>query len=419
MRDKREATLRPSLDAIGQEIHQIGQQLEAIPSDQAPIRAAINHSRLALNKLAPDIAEADEELQSLARVLEQELETASQRLDLLKHKGHLREEITDAVSYTGADKPGAIGLFSSRLQDYLKAYPDEPCSQAFQKILKERPLWETVEAWNGFATRWTTHRNGLPPQEAELRARSCGQFLIQHPDFPGIADLARYQRHVQAVARRARGADKLQRVFSNPLVNHVWMVVLKAENNPRNAARYYALEQPLEKNGLLQFNGMTDFSGGIEFHSINATRIASKDLSPQSQLANQANSILTNESRLTRWETVMIDLINAILRQSHIDPIFQLALLTQVTATAVEGSEALRVSLEAMKSQLDQGRVNVNFTWMKPETLRLAEVQEEAPTPPGGPRQGPLRRGRPPRARPDRAKRVEDIPDGGLARTRP
>src|SRR4051812_41078142 len=93
-------------------------------------------------------------------------------------------------------------------------------------------------------------------------------------------------------------------------------------------------------------------------------RIGSIGLSPQSRIAAQFKPILADERKMNRWETVMIDLVDAILREPEIDPILQVALLRKVVEAAVEGSEPLRKALEAMKNQLDQVAVDVNVPWM-------------------------------------------------------
>ena len=92
-------------------------------------------------------------------------------------------------------------------------------------------------------------------------------------------------------------------------------------------------------------------------------------LSPQSQIADQIKQrrVLTDESKLTQWETVMTELLDAIVRQPDIDPILQVALLRKVIEAAMEGSEPLRHSLESFKNQLDQSNVDVNVPWMDPE----------------------------------------------------
>ncbi len=377
---KREAILRPSLDRIGGEIHQIGRSLDANPSDYAPIRDAIDRSSVALHKLAPEVARASEDLQGTARMLEQQLEEASDRYEGLHRQSTRREEITEAIAYSTADRPDLFHRFVGQIQGYLKAYPDAADVQSFQKVLKERPLWDSVEDWNHLVADWKTRRDALTPREARRRAGSCSQFLAQHSDFPGKAEITAYLGYVEAIARRDAGADspaaKLRRVFSEPIIAHTWMVVVKYGNS--SDERCYTREKPEEKNDLLQFSYALDFEKGKKFRELPITRIASRDWSPQTKIANEFKPILANETRLSQWEAVMIDLLNAIFHQPEIDPILQADLIRIVIQAATEGSEPLRVALEPLKNQLLQAKVNWSIAWINPETPGLLEAQEEA-----------------------------------------
>jgi hypothetical protein len=101
-------------------------------------------------------------------------------------------------------------------------------------------------------------------------------------------------------------------------------------------------------------------------------------LSPQSKVASQFKPILMDESRLAQWETVMIDLVDAICHLPDVDPILQVALLRKVVGAAMEGSEPLREALGTVKAQLDETTVDVNVPWMNPEAPRLTANRTEA-----------------------------------------
>ena len=149
--------------------------------------------------------------------------------------------------------------------------------------------------------------------------------------------------------------------------------------------RYYVRTEPELKVDKLQFSYLSGLENKEFFLSISETQVVSRDWSPQSKLADEFKPILSNESKLSQWETVMLDLVNGIFRQSEMDPILQLILLKNVVESAGEGSEPLRVSLEplrasleAIKNQFDKVKVNWGINWLNPETPRLLEIQDEA-----------------------------------------
>jgi hypothetical protein len=74
----------------------------------------------------------------------------------------------------------------------------------------------------------------------------------------------------------------------------------------------------------------------------------------------------------------MIDLIDAIRRESDMEPILQVALLRKVVEAAVTGSEPLREALAAVKAHLDEPNVDVNVPWMNPELRRQPNRAEAA-----------------------------------------
>ena len=317
----------------------------------------------------------------VSRTQGQKLEEISSRFDQLHRQLQLQDEITEAVAYSVVVKEEAFQVFSSRLQDYLKAYPTEPCSRAFQQILKERPLWDAVEAWNRLVDGWKTYRDGLPPQEAEQRANRAPSswpgipVSPVAPRSPGINDTPR--RSLRRMPGKANPAARLRRVFSASFIENVWMVVVN-EKPPHDQAHYYMLKPPEAKNSQLNFTAITDIFGKDVGRSIPLSRIASKGLSPQSQLAEQIKPILADGSKLSRWEATMIDMILAIFHQSDIDPILQVILLKVVIGVAVEGSEPMRIALEAMKTQLDQASLDLDINWINPDTPGLASVQHQA-----------------------------------------
>ena len=126
-----------------------------------------------------------------------------------------------------------------------------PALPAFKQTRDEQTLWYDVEAWNKLVDGWKGQGDGLSPQEAKLRAEMCGQFVTQHPPFPGDGGDLRYQRYAEAIARRASADDspatKLRRLLSDIFVNHLWMVTIQGEQRYQGKSimkRYYSTKEP-------------------------------------------------------------------------------------------------------------------------------------------------------------------------------
>jgi hypothetical protein len=382
-RETHETTLRPRLDAISREVYRIGQRLEAVPLDEAQVSEGIAKSQRALTEIAPQVAVAGEELQSLARALAGKLETARNRLGQIQRQARALEEITAAVAYSPAGVPIDLGPFASRLQEYLKTYPNEPRSVAIKVTLNEQPLWTAVDAWNRLVADWKSHRDGVPPQEARLRVKQCEQFLTQHPAFPGREGVTRFQKHAETIARRAPGADspagRLQGLLADTLVDRVWMVRVGTKDvDERSIKCYYSTKKPVEEDGFVKFGSIVAFTGQEHPRAIRRDRVAYLGLSPQSIISARFKPILEDPTSLDRWEFVMIDLLNAILGQPDIDPILQVGLLRKVIDAAVEGSDLLQEPLENIKNRLEHARVDVNAVWMDPEALQPDRSRSEA-----------------------------------------
>jgi hypothetical protein len=225
----------------------------------------------------------------------------------------------------------------------------------------------------------------LSSLEAKDRADLCARFVAQHASFPGTADIVRYQRYAEAIARRSAPEDGpatiLRRLLSDIFVNHLWMVTITDDNSSSGKSiikRYYTTKQPEQNRDYLEFSSIISFEGKELARVLNKDRVSYLGLSPQTKVANPFKVILADESKLVEWETFTIDLADAIRRQSDMDPILQVALLRKVVGAAIEGSEPLHEAMATIKTQLDEPNVDVNVPWMNPEAPRLTANRTEA-----------------------------------------
>ncbi len=382
--DKRNSSLRPRLDTIIRDIDQFEKRLIDASFDQSSFQEELDSSRRSLDELAQGVDLSGPELQGLARDAKQKLDTVLTSFNKLNRQALLKDEITTAVAYSVTQPPDSLSLFASRLRGFVRAFPDEPCSPAYEKALNERPLWDAVGAWNDLVTRWKDQRGGLSPKEAEHREKTCGEFLKKHPEFPGNANVAAYERYVHAIARRGSGRtspwQSLQDLCANPLVDNLGMVVVKTGVGAgrKFEEHYYTRKEPVTKNDTVHFSYILGKGESEGTKLLNAKKIESTGPSPQTKLFANFKPIFSDPRNLDRWDSVTIELIRAILSDREIDPVFQVVLLKTVAKTAADGSEPVRVSLELMLTQLEQTHVDLKVDWTNPAAHNLAASQDGA-----------------------------------------
>ncbi len=382
-RKRQEKDLAPRMTSLSQKIADIQQTVESESFENTSdpeILRSIAEAQRELTELGPAVPFVGEELQSLAAVLGQRLETVRSRLEIRGQQVHLEKEITNAVGFSAAGRTEKLVKFVNGLDEYVKSLPKDPRSEAFKRTRDEQTLWYAVEEWNKVVATWTRQADGLTSQEAKLRAEQFGSILKQHPAFPDTAEFTRYKQHAEAVARRGPGENspttKLRSLLSDILVDHVWMVTIKSDPDVSDRTitkRYYSAKEPEDKNnGFLQFSSIISFEGTELSRTISKDAVVYLGLSPQSQIADQFKPLFADEKKLTQWDALMTDLVEAILHQPDIDPILQVALLRKVVGAAVEGSESLRESLQAIKNHLDEAPLDVSVPWMNPDTLEVS-----------------------------------------------
>jgi hypothetical protein len=170
-----------------------------------------------------------------------------------------------------------------------------------------------------------------------------------------------------------RKPAKLQRLLSDVLVDHVWMITTKDDTDVNDKSiirRYYSRKEPAEDLNFVRFSALLDFNGTELARAIVKHKVIYRDLSPQSRIANRFNSKLADDSELIHWEALMVDLVENILYEPDLDPILQVALLRQVVDAATEASEPLRDSFAKAKNLLNGANVDVNVSWMNPDGRR-------------------------------------------------
>jgi hypothetical protein len=380
---KREKALNPRLDELGRAIARVEQLAETVgptAADEAAVFSPLADAQRKLSELGPDLDLAGEDSHGRARGLSRRLDAVRDRLD----RRHLQNQLEDAITTAVAYSPEARGFadpseLSNALQSFDKSFPDLPRSRAFNETLKDQSVWTAIGEWDRLSAGWKGGPAGIAPQEAKVRAEKCRQFLVQHPGSPDADRVAAYQRSMEAVAHRTADGDgalaKLQQLLTDLLVDNLWVVYVKPPfGEPRR--HYYLTQKPA--SDAKSFRYLVGFDGKEHTAKIVPDWLEKTDVAPQTKIAARFKPMLFQEPGRIDWETVMIDLVEAIRSQPDIDPMLQLALLRKVLESAVEGSEPLREALGGFKNRIDQADVDVSVPWMDPENREAERIRPKA-----------------------------------------
>jgi hypothetical protein len=318
-----------------------------------------------------------ERTSGLAAAFGRKIEVIRAQLQRRRDQTAAELEMTDAVAFSPAKDAGDLTRFANGLDQYIKLFAGDARATALKETRRESSLWNAVDAWNTLAAGFRTKAENLPAADATVRALLCKRFITQYPSFPDNAHIAAYERQLEAIAHRQSDTDsatsKLLRVLNDFLVDQVWMVT--TSTGPDGAGkstgkRYYTRKEPTVGTELIRFIAVVDFNGKELSKAILKHEVVSVVLAPQSRVAERFNPILTDPATMERWETVMLDLVEAIIKEPEIDPILQVVLLRKVVESAMEGSEPLRESFEKIKMRLDAANLDVGVPWMNPEIPR-------------------------------------------------
>jgi hypothetical protein len=380
---RREKALAPRLDEIARAVDQIEQRLRPGGPDRSEdpaVLGSIADSQRALSDLASEVAMAGAGLQERARALNDRLDAVRARMERGSQQARLEGAITKAVAYSpdGRGFTGAADL-ASALQAFAKAFPDSPRSQAFNITLRDQPVWDAIAEWDRMTAGWEKGGAAVAPPEASVRAEKCRQFQTQHPASPDFDRATSCRRVMEAMSHRSADGEgalgKLQKLMTDLLVDNLWTVTVRAPaaDGPRH---YYATEEPPRNVKSLRY--LVGFDGKERTLRVVGDWVERIEVSPQTKIAQRFKPLLFQDPTQIDWEVVILDLIEQVRAQPGMDPVLRVALLRKALELGLEGSDPLQGALGGLKNQVDQADVDVNVSWMDPESREADQVRPKA-----------------------------------------
>jgi hypothetical protein len=369
--ERRDKLIAPRLDQLAPKIIALANWTEK-PNDVEPVEPLIRDVEKELNNLSADIPVLSTALQGQANLYISRLGAARKALSAYRVQAKLEVEITQraAVGYGSGSRDASA--YVSALEAFTRTLPSAPRSSEFKRVVADKSYWDTVFAWGALVESWSGAVTKIDPKTARERAAQSRQFLVDHPAFPGAADIIEYQKHLDAIARRD-GADdsalaKLRRLLSDHLVEPVWMITTREDGVLK---RYYLSYRP--EIGARQIKYIIDFDKDSEQvktlgNAIAGLHVIDSSLSPQSNVAKSAKSVLARDEDLKDWESVTVQIARQFQQDAKIDPLLNLALLQRVMTYAAEGSELLSKALAPQQAAIEQANLKFNkVAWMDPE----------------------------------------------------
>ena len=129
----------PRLDVLSRKLAELEQQVEIDAggkTDDPKILGLFADAQRTLIDVGPELPYVGDNLQSLARALDQKLDALRSRIDQRQQKVRLEGEMTGAVAYSAIGGTGNLVNFANGLDTYVKSLPNDPRSLAFSRRVR-------------------------------------------------------------------------------------------------------------------------------------------------------------------------------------------------------------------------------------------------------------------------------------------
>jgi hypothetical protein len=267
--------------------------------------------------------------------------------------------------------------FQSALTDYVRDFAGTDRATEFRRVAEESTLWPTMDAWNALVAQWQRKPlTDLTPDEAAERSKLTAKFIEEFKGFPGCDGLGDRLPFLNPITQRnengQRLEQKLTRLFTDPLVADLWMVVHK------DGRRFYGRSEPkVEPDRLNGFKYVIQFDFVEKSIGLRAEDVLEKGLAPQSKIAKQLNQTVKEVTDST-WDRTFFSMLKLIHEAPDIDPILRLNLLQQTHEIGRQGSLVFEKTFDDYAAILKRAEVNPFANWLDPSDEDAKQQRKRA-----------------------------------------
>jgi hypothetical protein len=284
-----------------------------------------------------------------------------------------QDEFVDRLTRSLQDERG-VDAYVNVMGDYIRSFPDGPCTPSFREVQKEKSLWEQVVKWHAIVGPWASKPLALTAKEAKAQAEQCREYLQNYPEAVDLERVQSYTHCLEAIGEQDTGAKdsavvKMQSMFGKVYVKNVWFIEVG------DGKVYYLASDPAEEiesekkkpNAYLPIKYMVGLDGSEKPRIIKNIRdIQKTGQAPQSVIAAKA-ARLFSEVTPDNWDEKMLDLASQIQKKTDMDPILRLSLFKATLDYATKGSYPLALSLRQFLSKVKGADIDPAVPWINPD----------------------------------------------------
>lgn len=347
------------------------------------LKQALQPIKSDLESLVSRSRQVTSDVRGQAKPLGDRIDARLAGLAELERQQPIRDRLTAAV--------GDVERYASSLEFFAEAFPTADATPEFRKALQESSLWQALWEWIAFLNRPEFQSlRSISPEEANQLIGQADQLLVRYRAIPLADEYERRADFLQKAAARA-GSDampihaELVRVFGDPLVSRVWMIV------DQGGARYYATKEPTATARppfQVAFDYVQECDLTTARRQLLVTELRTREkpyyaLAPQCEIAEKAHHVFAGMPSNT-WEKTMYDLYELVLVEKQpepdrqVDPILRVLLAHKVLKTACQGSYCLEEAFREQLAALSAAPFDEKTPWMKPDDPVIAQARDDA-----------------------------------------
>lgn len=331
-------------DQVNEEFASKGEPLRSLLGsiDQAT-PAQIDEALILIENLS-DMPRVSPEIRAAAQ-LDVSERRLRDRLDRIEEERRLAAAFDRAMTAVG--EPLGYG---SGLRAYLQLASEGPRTADFKKALQnDLPALSKVEAWNLAARGWNVVRFDAASGPGDALERAS-KLVEAYPGYPAVDEVRERTVYLRSIAARTAAQTTRDSLLESPLLKQVGCVKL------RSGAVFYCPRQ-----GAIESQGQTfryyvnpnDLATTkSQFVSPEARPEGGLVVTPAPQVVFAENALALIRQRRWGYEAECCLILQNLVDDVTIDPIFKTQLLSALIERMSSGSSVLQQRLAPLSSQL-------------------------------------------------------------------